>query len=349
MKSTISIASVLALLGACGNVTSSLTSNSTLDTDTMAEMAAGSMDDAIESAADDAGYSSTTFLGGEITPLTADYSRTCTVDGSGAVTVDANLSVNESVTVTRSRGVGVTTVTDSGTLSRVWTPPSGITLACSSKNRVYLDWTADASVNGLAVAISFNRTRNITNVFTPTSGLARTRSLTYVASGTRAVTWAVGSTSGDAVTRVKTITSTAARTRTYTSAAGVSTDLATTVSTKSGDPLVIEVTRSVSAGTLSTKKIASGTLVVTKSGSGKVELTYDDVLFSFAASDPCMPISGTISGSYYAEDSDTASKTFTVTFGADTDSTSSITFEGSTSEDFAELTVSGCDLKKEST
>lgn len=355
------LGSTLILASGCAKKDAA-TSGSVSSEEALTQMSAGGMDDALESTADDSVNSATgaaSFEGGLVAAegaigLTATeltYSRTCTqASATDPVTVAVTLSGSRESTISKTRVSIASSIEHSGSLSRVWTPPSGQTIACNpNAKRVYLDWTNDSIVNGLSVAVSFDRSRTASRTTTFTrKGTQVETSDSFSAKGSRTATWATGGTSGGSVTRTKTVTSDVTRTRSFANAAGQSASIEMNVKTKSGAPLVIDVKRASSGLALQQKTIKSGTVVVTRTGKDRVETDFSNLVFDYSNSERCMPTSGSVSGRYYASaDATEASATYTIEFGADNESGVSFTKDGVSAE-FEAFSPWNCDLDQES-
>ena len=99
---------------------------------------------------------------------------------------------------------------------------------------------------------------------------------------------------------------------TLTTAGSGKITLASHIVTDDKAPLVI-YEKYAADETLIEKRLASGTVNVTSPDDARIELTYDEIVFS--ANDACTPQSGSISGKVFAEATDEAPlKTYTITF-----------------------------------
>ena len=327
----------------------------TAGTSTINAISADLIQEATDSIADDSSTSATALTTESVvSPQTATLTRTCTGGGSAgaAATVTMKLAGSNTVTLTRPKFSVSSDLTETGTLSRVWTPPAGGTIQCNlAATRVRFDWTQDTIVNGLSVAQTFDRARNATRTVTVTaSGTQSTKTNNFTATGTRTVTWSTGTgTASGKVTRTKSIASTATRTAKITSADNVDTTLELTTATKTAEPLTVTVVRSATAPyALESKTVKSGTVVATRTGKDRTESTFANVVYDMTSATPCLPTSGTVTVKYFATDSATdATSTSTITFGSTTDSGVSITPTGGNETDFIEYNAKGCDLEKE--
>ncbi|MBS1983670.1 MAG: hypothetical protein JST16_05810 [Bdellovibrionales bacterium] len=345
------VSSALLFIGGC-----SKKSSTTSDSNTTSAIAADSAQEVADGIADDSSTSSS--FAAEYTeayaPSSLSTTRTCSGGGSAgtAVTVGITFSGSQTISLTRPKVSVSSEITETGTLSRVWTPPSTQTIACNAgATRVLFNWANDSIVNGLKVTQTVDRTRNASRTVTVTSsGASVVKTNNFTAKGTRTVTWATGSgTSGSTVSRTKTVTSDVTRTATVTNADGTTSTVNSTVTIADSTPLSVTVVRASTAPyALKTKTISSGTVTATRTGVDRVESAYTDVVYDMTSSTPCLPTSGTITVKYFSSDTaTTAASTSTITFGASTDSGVSITPEGGTATDYPEYNSTGCDLEKE--
>lgn len=349
------------LVAGCAKTTS--TSSSSVDSETAGQTGFSAVDDVTDAITDDASASVTA---SELAMLQPDpraastdtditVSRSCSAatDSSGSVTVTRTMSGSGTKTVTRPKFTMSMAMTASGTETRKWTPPTGQTLSCNaSSSTVKFNWLSDAVVNGLKLDITVDKARDYTKTRTVTATNKSVSTVDKVTvKGTRSVTWATATASSTSNTaRKKTITNSVTRSRTFTNTAGTTTTIDTTVATKTDAPLVVTVERKTSDGTLVTKTITSGTVVSTLSDGAKVETAFADLVYDFSSTNEnvCLPTSGKVTGSVYAKDATTASKTFVITFGASTDSGVSISYDSGTAEDYPDYNSKGCDLQRES-
>ncbi|MGK5087583.1 hypothetical protein WDW86_08500 [Bdellovibrionota bacterium FG-2] len=326
-----------------------------MSSDELRTGAATALEDAAESLGEESTYSSSSALNvlSELAPHAAaltttgglDVSRTCTAGAAGAVTVAETWSGTMTKSVVRPKATLASSLTVTGTQSRVWTPPTGQTLACTANNRAQVRWANDNVVSGLSLKVTTDRTRTRT-VDLKTSKQTVSRAVQGVVKGARTITWAVGTKTATTLARTKTISSSVTRDVTTTTS-GVAETLSYTVATKTGEDLNVEVTRLIADGSWVSKKVVSGTVVLTKPDGTRIENTFKDLLFESAQDDPCLATSGSITGAVYASGATAASKTYVITFGQDTDSGISITEDGGTAVDAPEIVIQGCDLSVE--
>lgn len=346
------LAALTAPLGltTCGK----LAASSTLDS-TSSAISADTIQEVSDAIADDSSKTAS-LLQNTYTPDAVTVSRTCSGGGSAntPVTVGMTLTGSTVVSVTRPKISVSAEVAESGTLSRVWTPPSGQTIQCNAANtHVRFNWASDAIVNGLSVVQTVNRTRNVARTITVTAtNTSTTMTNNFTVDGTRSVSWATGAgvdNTAETITRTKTIYSTLNRAATIIAKDGSQIDLSLTISTPVASPIVVDVVRSsLSPYALKTKTIKSGTVTATKAGSERIESTFSNVLYDLAATNPCLPTSGTITvESFKPDTATTATSSYTISFGASTDSGVSITPSGGTETDFSDFNPKGCDLEKE--
>jgi hypothetical protein len=344
---SIVLLSLLSLTAGCGKNTESYS------TDVSDELSSGGIEEVADSISDGSTGQTTSMLNTALTsvnPLTNDFTltRACTASG-GVATVNVTFSGSKSLSLSGPNFTIANEVTVSGTRQRVWTPPAGQTVECTVNGYfASIPWTNDTVMNGLSLTDTFNRTRNVTRTFTKKAdNTTKTRTDNFSATGTRTTAWSTGSSGSGTITRTLNTTSSVTRTKSYTKADGTSGDISMSVSTKSDAPIVVDVVRSSTNYVWITKTIKSGTMVAVKSGGGRVETAFNNVVFT-KGDNSCLPTSGTINGSYFETESDTtASHTFTITFGADTTSQVSISRDGEAAVDFDVYSSKGCDLDVE--
>lgn len=347
----------LFVLAACGKdkigvTTAGATFSTSVAADALVDVSDAIADDSSTSSSREFAETSLAVVPDDYTAQGVTVSRSCTQPTSiNSVSVNVEFTGSETKSITLPR-MGVETVaTASGSLGRVWTAQTGVTLACNgAATHVQLNWANDTVVNGLSVTQTGTRGRNATRTITLSSGLTRTKRNVFTAYGTRSVSWATGDgVSGVTVSRTKTISSNVTRQGTVTDRDGSDQTFTTNVKTATGAPLVVNVVRSSSAPyTLKSKTVKSGTVVATRSGNDRIEFAFADVVYDLTSSTPCLPASGAVTVNYYSPDTATdATSTYTVTFGASTDSGVSITESGGSAVNFEEYAPSGCDLEKE--
>lgn len=343
--------SVVALT-ACGK------DRATSSTDSADALAADTLSEVTNSVADDTSTASSLMIE-DYRPQSLTVTRTCTASG-GAATVVITASGSDTQTLTRSKASVSSSITETGTTTRVWTPPTGGSVACNvAGTRAQIPWGTSTAINGLSVLETVDRSRTAVRTVTVTAtSKSTTITNNFSAKGNRAVVWSTPSTTpaSGTVIREKSISSAMARTASITTASGASLDLATSVTIPAATPLVVDVVRSTTAPfALQTKTIKSGTVVNTRSGTDRTESTFADVVHDFSSTNtssgtgtPCLPTSGTVTVKYFSPDTaTTASSTYTIKFGASTDSGVSITPEGGTEADYPTYDPKGCDLEKE--
>ncbi len=332
----------------CGKKTPSVT----LGGDELRTGATTALEDTAESLGEDSTFSASNAIALQAESETdaattgaLDVTRTCTAGSAGAVTIAETWSGSATKSVTRPKATLASSLSVTGIQSRVWTPPTGQTLSCSINNRAKVRWTNDTLVSGLKLAVTTDRTRTRT-LDVKTSKTTVSKAVQNVVKGTRNITWAVGTTTATTVARTKTVSSSVTRAVTTTTS-GVAETLSYTVATKAGADLAVEVTRLIADGSWVTKKVSSGTIVLTKADGTRVENTFKDVIFDASQDDPCLPVSGIISGVVYYLGETTASKTYEINFGQSTDSSVAISEDAGVATDAPEIQIQGCDLAVE--
>jgi len=338
---------VTALSSSCGGnskETQSQTVSALTDQENAAAAAFSVVDEATDALAVDT-YGSTNLE--LIKPLAVDITRACSKNNTtGVVTVTRELTGSRNDETTNGKVSKSFSLVVSGKETRTWTPNSGGSIACE-QNKGKVDWSVTSDLNGMVVEATIDRSRASTKTLTTPKKQFQSKS-SFAVTGSRTITFGSTVSSGSTFTREKTIVSSVSRTKTFQKN-GTDAQYFAKIATKSDDPLKVSVTRSTSTKILKEKKIKSGTLIATDANDGShVDLTYADVLYSFDANtEPCMPKSGQITGKVFAKDATAASSAFTIKFGATTDSTVSITFEGKDELDYPEFESKGCELESE--
>lgn len=212
-----------------------------------------------------------------------------------------------------------------GSETRLWTPAaSADPIACAANNKwVQIDWSNNAQIAGLQLDVNVNRQRNaslsivrkgVTSTFTGNLSMTGARKVSFQSA-------AAGS--GTDIVVNKEVTSDVHRTRVITKADGSTESFDAHVLTDPNAPLQIQVTRDGSVGgnfNIKQKNIRSGSLIVER-GSGKLVLSFSDVVYDFNVDGHrCVPVSGSIAGSFYADSAATSSTAdFKIDFAVDAD------------------------------
>lgn len=197
-----------------------------------------------------------------------------------------------------------------------------------------IDWKTDTAINGLSLLQRYSRTGSQAKSFLPKvkgqlAAAANTVNSTVGASGYRLVQWTTSTAkaadiSGAAVVRQKTITHVASRTlQLLDGKNAVTSDLNHTEEIRASDPLVVQEYRASDESAVA-HVISSGTIYKTgKDSSGTVKwfstLSYNAVKFDLAnSSEPCLPVSGTVTMTTYDKEGGTKIRQITITYSSAT-------------------------------
>lgn len=268
--------------------------------------------------------------------------RKCEEKGDKAVvTIESDIA--KDVSVENKVRTFKRSVSGKGEQTRTWSK-DGAAVRCHASAKVAaIDWK---KIDGLSLAMTFSRSRTSTDTVTNLKkNTSSTRSMSFDATGVRAIAWTQAVAADDtatAVTRKKTITSSVVRTFSVTKKDGAKVDLKLTTDVVAATPLKITVVRTLSSLELQSKTIDSGTISATDKDGGKVESLFTALKVDYSEGN-CTPVSGSITNKYYASGSTVASKTLTISFadgvGAVTDEngaeTGSIEQNGCDAEDLS--------------
>lgn len=228
------------------------------------------------------------------------------------------------------------------TRTRVWTPPTGgAAITCNLAKRAAISWSNSAAVNGLSMEASIDDSKAGTVALSGTLLNGQTLSLTLnrntKAKGKRTVTHSDLEVSASTLTMLRTVSSNVTRTDTGTRfKEGSKTEtesytLSHENSTAEGAPLKIRTVMDRTTFNWTRKTIESGTFKSKNSDSGQtVESTFANVVFT---AESCLPSAGTITGQVL-DNSGAKIQSFVITFGANTDSEVSISYDGGEALDF---------------
>ncbi|MBC7659478.1 MAG: hypothetical protein H7249_07190 [Chitinophagaceae bacterium] len=289
------------------------------DSQTSTALVSTQLDDVVSSL--NSGDSTNTATGAALTSTTITRDRSCAIGTNKDVTVTLTYSGEASQTV----GKATMTETAGGTETRIWTN-AGFTMACTTDAKfAKVAWNSPtavntaAGINGLTLNDTTKRSRAISTSYTNKKGTTLTRSATVAENGTRSVVWATPAGATTTATTTKTITSNVVKTNQVTKFDGSVVNLDATVATGTGAPLQVTVKRDVK-GIPQSHTIHSGMVTVSKTGEFYVTNTFADVMYDLTATDPCTPISGTLTTNIYtsnsAADLTVPLKTLTITFAS---------------------------------
>jgi hypothetical protein len=291
--------------------------------------------------------------------------RSCVKDSDTQVTVTSTLVSTEEGTREAGRLNGLFKKSMDSTVTDVWTRAPGATEAieCSVGNNAKVRWTQASEVNGLSLNVSVNRSHSVQVTWSGSRRNGEVISLdtsrTFVSSGTRSITHSDHSfVEGNSLSFIRTITSEVSRNLSGSrrKQGGLSGEtepfsLVHQVVVSEESPLKVKTEFDLTGGqsgsrSWTQKTIESGTATSTSDESGtRVVSTFSNVVF---AAGGCIPQSGTVSGSIFPKDpaDAEATSTFVITFGAETDSTVSIAYDGGEAVDYpaAEEYLEGCDF-----
>lgn len=268
-----------------------------------------------------------------------ERTRTCTADAT-AKTATVNISYSGSATVTK---IITITETASGTETRVWSNSTSSDAIQCTKSGLYaaIAWKKPTNVDGLQLQVTTKRNQSFTTSFTNRKGETKTRSLTNDENGTRTIKWAVPTGATDTTTTTKNIVSSVTRTQSLTKMSGEKVDITATHATLTDDPIVVTITRDANAKPL-THKINSGTTTITKTDKFYITNKFTDVLFDLSTSDPCTPVSGTVTTKIFKSATDTTPlKSYDITFSS---STPTISGDSTASDDLVSNINHRCDF-----
>jgi hypothetical protein len=344
-------------LGACGAL------NSNLDNEDLSTSASSILDEASDSLFEGSGNISIGGSSFEVSryglsnnsfgfayiyePLSNTFVRTriCNDSNSSTATVSVATSGSMSSSLTLNQATRELNSTFSGSETRLWTPANGQSeIACADSNKwVSLDWSNNAVVAGLKLNIELNRMREASLVWTRGSvSKSRTRNLSVA--GNREINFVSSSSNNGNLVIEKNVATDVTRKRTVTKANGESSEFEINVKSAVNAPLNVLVTRNATSGyTALQKEIKSGTLQVTR-GASKLVLIFANVVYSLSSTGRrCIPTSGTISGSYFADgNSSVVSSEFNIVFSTSADPVMTFT---SSSESFDLDLDTHCDLE----
>lgn len=355
MKKIISVSLLAFLSTQCGKKSSDTTTteNSVTNDSTLAvEGIADQLDDVVSAAADDTASVSMAMQDSSLEPTATSItrSRACVVDSTtGGANVTVTLTGSATNTVTIGSFISIESADSlSGKVSRVWTKPTGgSALTCTSSGYVNIGWGTSAAISGLkaATTIDTTATKEVT-VTNSRKGTSKKASVTRVVKGNRAITWGAPNLTSTTASVTKTITSDVARTFTVVDKDGNTKEMVATTTIADASPLKITVVRTLSTGAWSSKTV-SGTVTATLKSGGKIESVLSSVKYSADSKTKCVPVSGSVTSSIYADGSTTAAKTYTVTFGSSTDNGVSVAEGSATAEDSDKFLIKNCDLESE--
>jgi hypothetical protein len=122
---------------------------------------------------------------------------------------------------------------------------------------------------------------------------------------------------------------------------GDAVSLSSEVKTDDAAPMIIVTERKADDDALVSRTLVSGKKIATGKDGERIETVFKNV--KYAASDGCYASSGSIEGSVFAKDAETASATFVVSFSGAT-KTVKFTYADGTTKD-AEYVADGCALE----
>lgn len=250
-----------------------------------------------------------------------------------------NVNINRAVSWSKERegkfGTVSRTVSKSEVLNRLWSK-EGEELTCDPlTNRVVLDRT---KLDGVTFSVDFERNKEIKTT-KPRKNKTVQTTISHSAKGNRSVIFISSQIdeSANQMTIEKTITKSVTRNFKIDSAEK-SFETTTTIATKEGSPLALTVVLDGATKDWTTKTIKSGVIVGTLASGGRIELSFNNVIFT--KDGECKATSGVINGSIFEKDGTEAVKTLTIDFSNAPDS---IDFGDGNIEEYI---PDGCDLQK---
>ncbi len=267
--------------------------------------------------------------------------RTCTADAAAKT---ATVNISYSGTESKTKLKITVSETASGTETRVWSNTTANSAIQCTKNGLYaaIAWKNSSVVNGLELQVTTKRNQNFTTTFTNRKGESKQRVLTNNENGTRTIKWSTPTGASDTTTTTKTVVSSVTRTQELTKMTGDKIDMTGIHATLTEDPLVVSVTRDATTAKPLTHTIKSGTTTITKVNKFYITNKFSDLLFDMSSTDPCTPVSGTISTKIFKSSTDTNPvKTYDITFTANV---ATISGDSTASDDLVSNINHKCDF-----
>lgn len=351
MKTTVAMVLMTALITGCGssestekekipsdkadgdNAPAASSSDMVDDTEISGQLVSAQVDEAIAGTVEEQDSEAGLSLAEVDAEGSAKRHRVCTVDGATAV-VDIQRNASRHLSFDLPMRSGTTDFSSYEEKKRVWSREGG-EIGCHAGGKFAAVPFAD--MQGVALSVTFKHERSRASSFeNKKSGKSWSRSFKHAAEGSRQVKWTSVTNEGGKLLLQKEISSTATRKLEVTNKDGEQRSLEGTIATGENAPLVILVERAADTLAATSRTIKSGTLIGTGKDGGRVETTFDNVVYDRTKG--CVASSGKISGAVYAKDATEPSKTFEITFDGET---KTITY--STGESF-EYAPEGCDL-----
>ncbi len=144
------------------------------------------------------------------------------------------------------------------------------------------------------------------------SGVTLSRSIRVEASGTRSIHFDSVTDAGDNKVISKTMTMEVVAKAEAKNIKGKFRLLERNVEINDENPFEVDVERDASDLSIQSRTIKSGRVIATGKEGGRIEVDFVNV--KYLPTEGCMPVSGTINGSFYKPESTTADRTFTISF-----------------------------------
>lgn len=359
-KATISIFVCAALTTACGkksDATDALngylqdaTGNIAEDAAALAENQSDLMDEiasAINETGSGGGSANLTLLANPTE--SGNKSRTCEENEPEAGKVKVTLSyVKGQSEKTERRGrLGANAkavkseISGEGTLTRVWTPINAADAKCTEKNHFKFkdDGKTGTALNGLQMTATEARTRSMT--VTKSDRVLTGRTMTTT--GTRNVTFATTIESGFTYQKTVDIVD-VNRTIKLKKPDGTEIERVKKISTPTA--LKVLVGRNANTGVLEKKVISAGKIEnLMEADEVKVTTEFSSLTYDFTSANDnrCTPVSGKLSGATFK--AGVQVKSYTIDYGAETESGVSIALDGAEAVDCPTCIAAQCDFE----
>ena len=263
-----------------------------------------------------------------------DEERVCTAKEDGSVEVSITRSKERQQTKTLNNLSKEISSAKNSSIIRTWSK-EGETLACNSEGtRIE---RSPENLSGMVKKSEFSK--EMSQAITMTKNGTTTefnRKRTH--KGTRTTTFSDASLADSLVTVTKTISIESQITGDRLNKNGESKSMSISLKTQDAAPLVIEEVKDATSREWKSRKIVSGTTIGTHQDGGRLEVTYENALFTREAE--CTPVSGTIKGSFFKSGEETASRTFTIDLSSES---KTISFDNN---ETIESDFTGCGFSK---
>jgi hypothetical protein len=269
--------------------------------------------------------------------------RSCT-ESNGQATVVADIASAKAKEFTNGTGASIElNVTRRVSRTIVHSRRDGVAIQCAAGGQYARLRAADfANLDSKTTVEAFSRRDLSRKQSTGESTLFK--SMESTRTGSRSVSFSLEKESTGLIRAIRTTSSDFTQTL-VRKVGSKSVSQSSRLTVDSSNPLVIAVERPSAAEGWTTRTIKSGLIKSIAPDGSRVETTIQNLVQSIAS--PCQPLSGTISGSYFAKaDSTVADSTYTVTFSS---GSATLTIQGlkddagKASDSSEELAVSFCE------